>query len=71
MFRVLAKTTRSLFRNPLIIAIVAGTVIAVAGWELPDILKEFTTLLGAAQWAGDVAHNPYRSPCFTMRRYGL
>jgi hypothetical protein len=30
-----------------------------------------TTLLGAAQWAGDVAHNPYRSPCFTMRRYGL
>jgi len=45
---VLGKTVRSLVRNPVIVAIAFGTVISAVGWQLPGILNEFVSLLGAA-----------------------
>lgn len=46
--RVLGRTLRSLVRNPLIIAIAAGTATALAGWRPPQMLTGFVSLIGAA-----------------------
>ncbi|NLY26571.1 MAG: AEC family transporter [Alcaligenaceae bacterium] len=44
----LRKVGRSVLRNPLVAAPLAGSVVAVLGWDTPDALNEFLTLLGAA-----------------------
>lgn len=46
--RIITTTLRSLARNPLIIAIVAGTAVSISGFTHPDMVQSFTELLGAA-----------------------
>lgn len=48
LLHVLGKTIRSLVKNPLIIAIVAGTGMAATGFKMPEIIEKFTRLLGTA-----------------------
>jgi malonate transporter and related proteins len=46
--RTLLKVARSLARNPVVIAPIAGLGVAASGFGLPGPLLRFTTLLGAA-----------------------
>jgi malonate transporter len=45
---IIDKTLRALSRNPLILAILAGTAVSLSGLELPAVVQGFTKLLGAA-----------------------
>jgi predicted permease len=45
---VLARTIKTLLKNPIIGAIVAGTLVSIFDVELPEILLRFVDLLGAA-----------------------
>jgi malonate transporter len=45
---IIGKTLRALSRNPLILAILAGTAVSLSGLELPAVVQGFTKLLGAA-----------------------
>lgn len=48
-WRVIARRVgRALLRNPLLIAPVAGLVVALSGWPLPLAVDRFLTLLGGA-----------------------
>lgn len=48
LFHVLSKTVLALARNPLILAIAAGSIVSVYGLELPQMVQGFTKLLGTA-----------------------
>ncbi|WP_442594608.1 AEC family transporter [Parapusillimonas sp. JC17] len=48
LLHTLAKVSRSLSRNPLVVSPVLGLIVAALEWPLPYGLEQFTTLLGAA-----------------------
>lgn len=45
---VLRNTFRGISRNPFVLSVVAGMLLALSGLELPGMLASFTTMLGAA-----------------------
>jgi len=47
-WRMLGNLARSLARNPLVIAPLAGALFLVTGWDLPGPVDRFVTLLGGA-----------------------
>jgi malonate transporter len=48
LLHTMAKVSRSLSRNPLVVSPLLGLIVAALGWPLPYGVEQFTTLLGAA-----------------------
>lgn len=48
LLRTVQQTAERLVRNPMIVAIVAGFLVSLAGWQLPSVITRTVTLFSAA-----------------------